>query len=185
MSAIDDSAERSRVFADAQLYPPSSRSTRVKRPLQTATATPTAATITAMASPAASPVAAEPAVVVVTAQFVSDENDENVPCATTITADTDATVCCCERIAPMSSTTRPRLDNDASLYVILKDVSLPPTQQCTPVATVAATDLDIQQCAGLSAQQQQQQQQQPFWPVVLGRQFVTSITSLLTTQPAR
>jgi hypothetical protein len=184
MSAVDDSAERGREFADAQLFPPPARQIlSVKRLLQTTRSTQTAATATFTAM--ASPVVEVTAVAVTEAQLFSDDNDENMLCAASISttiADTEATVCC-ERVAPMSSITRPRLDNDASLYMILKDTTsfdapAPSTQQCTPIATVAAAaiGLDKQHCGGLSLQeqqqQQQQQQQQPFWPITLERQFV-------------
>eukprot|EP00953_Heterococcus_sp_UTEX-ZZ885_P039460 20223-Heterococcus_DN1.PRE.7 len=199
MSAVDDSAERGREFADAQLFPPPARQIlSVKRLVQTTRSTQTAAPATATFTAMASPVVEVTAVAVAEAQLFSDDNDENIPCAATISttaADSEATVCC-ERVAPMSSITRPRLGNDASLYMILKDTTSfdappPPTQQCTPIATVAAAaiGLDEQHCGGLSLQeqqqQQQQQQQQPFWPITLGRQFVGSIASLLSTQSAQ
>jgi hypothetical protein len=198
MSAVDDSTERGREFADAQLFPPQARQAlSVKHLLQTArsahTAVAATATIAAMASPVVD-VAVPVVVAVAEAQLFSDDNDENMPCASiSTTADTEAIVCC-ERVAPMSSITRPRLDNDASLYMILKDTASfdeppPPTQQCTPIATVAAIGLDNQQCGALSLQGQQQQpqhrQQQSFWPIMLGRQFVGSIASLLSTQSAQ
>eukprot|EP00953_Heterococcus_sp_UTEX-ZZ885_P023000 12674-Heterococcus_DN1.PRE.4 len=97
MSAVDDSAERGREFADAQLFPPPARQIlSVKRLVQTTRSTQTAAPATATFTAMASPVVEVTAVAVAEAQLFSDDNDENIPCAATISttaADSEATVC--------------------------------------------------------------------------------------------